>query len=248
MTIQTDKIFIIHYTKLIDRKKIMDLQLNSINQKFEYIEKFDKETLNEDLINKVYRKSKSHHDEKISALWDIKSNSFRKLMNSEISCALKHFEALNQINKQCSNHGLILEDDAIITNDFINNFNKCLKNTPEDWDIIFLGTGCGDWFIEEKTRQEIPIYENNKIKIFKMPHPATNCAEAYLIKKQAAKKIYESIIPFDLAGDWEIAYQIFKLNLNAYWWTPPLIHQGSKSGQYNSALDEERNLSVQQRQ
>jgi hypothetical protein len=95
-----------------------------------------------------------------------------------------------------------------------------------------LGQGCGYDFISSKIDNLKQISDN----LFYVPPPSTNCAEAYLIKKDTAKKIYESIIPFQLVSDWELAYQFYKLNMNVYWSLPSLFYQGSKSGDYNSTL------------
>ena len=67
-------------------------------------------------------------------------------------------------------------------------------------------------------------------------HPATNCAEAYFIKKEAASKIYKKIIPFNMAYDWELAYQIYRLDLKVKWFFPPIFMQGSIRGDYKSEL------------
>jgi hypothetical protein len=95
-----------------------------------------------------------------------------------------------------------------------------------------MGAGCGIDFMNQKIRESCVINEN----LAQVKHPSTNCAEAYLLKKESAKKIYESIIPFQLVSDWELAYQFYKLDMNVYWSIPPLFYQGSKSGQYNSTL------------
>ncbi len=240
MSVKTDKIFVIHYTKLKERKTAMDLQLMTTGSAYEYIESFDREDLNEEIINKFHRRDKAEHDKKISPLWDVNVHSFRDLTKPEISCAMKHFEALRRISQQCENHGLILEDDALLSSNFNNGFNECVENLPNDWDVALIGSGCGEWFIKEKIQDAVPVFYNKRIAIFKMPHPSTNCAEAYLVKKEAAEKIYQSVIPFDLAGDWELAYQFFKLALNVYWLVPPIVHQGSKNGRYESSLDEGR--------
>jgi glycosyl transferase family 25 len=240
MTINTDKIFIIHYTQLSQRKEFMDAQIASLDNKCVYIDKFDKEDMTPDVANRLHRQDESEYNKKVAPLWDVNVHSYRDLTDAEISCASKHFEAVRRIGEECEVHGLILEDDAVFNSNFTNGFNHCLPKTPEDWDVILLGTGCGEWFIKHQLQGRTAAYSDSKSSIFKMPHPATNCAEGYLVKKEAAKKIYDSIIPFDLAGDWELAYQFYKLDLNVYWWVPPLLHQGSKTGQYKSALDEGR--------
>ena len=85
--------------------------------------------------------------------------------------------------------------------------------------------------IKKKFRFGFRTYEVN--------HPASNCAESYLIKSEVAKKIYNNILPFTLISDWELAYQFYKLDLNVKWLYPPIFFQGSKSGKYKSELREE---------
>ena len=70
-----------------------------------------------------------------------------------------------------------------------------------------------------------------------MGHPATNCAEGYLIKKDIARTIYNGAKPFHLISDWELAYQLYAANARVYWWHPSLIEQGSKNGMFKSTLD-----------
>ena len=242
MKINTDKIFIIHYTPLTTRKEFMDTQIEHFDNEFIYVDKFDKEDMTAEIISQFHRKDEKEHNKKVAPLWDVNIHSYRDLTSAEISCASKHFEAIRRIGAECENHGLILEDDAVVRPNFRSAFNHSLPQTPEDWDVILLGTGCGEWFIQHHIQGRTPVYSDGKSSIFKMPHPATNCAEGYLVKKEAAKKIYSSAIPFDLAGDWELAYQFYKLDLKVYWWVPPLLEQGSKNGQYESSLDEGREI------
>jgi hypothetical protein len=96
----------------------------------------------------------------------------------------------------------------------------------------------GDWFVQHKISNAQPCYLDEDKGVFKVPHPATNCGEAYLMKSDVAKKVYEASVPFDLVSDWELAYQYYTLDLNVYWWVPPLVRQGSRDGTYVSALDE----------
>lgn len=228
-----EKIYIIHYTKLGERKKKVLSYLNDINCEYEFIEDLDQEKINENDLKHYYLPEKKLFDEKISPLWDSNSHTFRHLNIAEISCTIKHILALEKVSKQSQEYALILEDDAIpIEPNFLNEVENLIETAPSDWDSIFMGAGCGIDFMNYKLRDSYLIND----KFAKVPHPCTNCAEAYLIKKESAKKVFDSIVPFQLVSDWELAYQFYNLDMNVYWSIPPLFYQGSKSGEYTSTL------------
>jgi glycosyl transferase family 25 len=224
------KTYIIHYTKLVDRKSNIVSLLSEDNFEYEFITDYDKENIDG---NEYYKPDEKMFDEKIRHLWDSRSHKFRIINPAEISCTIKHILAIEKIANQEDEVGLILEDDAIPIGDgLFDNIQQLVDTAPKDWDSIFMGAGCGTDFMNQKLRGCSLINE----RFAQVPHPSTNCAEAYLLKKESAKKIYESIIPFQLVSDWELAYQFYKLDMNVYWSIPPLFYQGSKSGQYNSEL------------
>lgn len=228
-----DKIYIIHYTKLKDRYNELYPFLEKCKISYEFISEYDQEQLTDDIIKKYYLADENIFNNKIENLWDKNIHKFRVLNKPEISCTIKHLVAIKKLSEECPNFGLILEDDAIFYEKFNQNYKECFDQTPEDWDAIFLGEGCGINFQNQK------ILNSKKItdKCYLVPNPATNCAEAYLLKPKAAKQIYKSAIPFQLVSDWEIGYQLHKLNLKTYWWYPSLVTQGSRNGKYSSTLD-----------
>ena len=72
--------------------------------------------------------------------------------------------------------------------------------------------------------------------IFKMQHQATNCLEAYIVKKSSVQKILDELTPINLVIDWELAYQFYKKNMNIYWSKKSIFLQGSKNNTYQSEL------------
>jgi GR25 family glycosyltransferase involved in LPS biosynthesis len=228
-----DKIYIVHYTKLNDRYNHLIPFLENCKIPYEFIKEYDQEELNEDILRDFYLADKNKFEDKIKNLWDKDIHKFRILNKPEISCTIKHLTAIKKVSLECKNFGLILEDDVLFYDDFNKKYKLFFENTPKDWDSIFLGDGCGVNF------QSQILLNSKKVNDYSylMSHPATNCAEAYLLKPNVARTIYENSLPFQLVSDWELAYQFYKINARIYWWYPSLVTQGSRNGKYNSTLD-----------
>jgi GR25 family glycosyltransferase involved in LPS biosynthesis len=226
-------VFVIHYTKLKERKtKMLDF-LSSTNFKYEFITDYDQEEINKENIKLFYLPDEIKFKDKVSPLWDYNFHQFRYLKFPEVSVAIKHILAIKKIAESSEEYGIILEDDALsTTSNLKEKIQEIITNLPNDWDAAFLGEGCGEDFTNFKLKNFQQIHD----KIYKANHPATNCAEAYILKKSSAQKIYENIIPFQLPFDWELAYVFYKLKMNIYWAIPQFFAQGSKNGTYNTSI------------
>ena len=227
--------YLVHYTKLKDRKEFVDFQFSKFGISAEVISEYDQEALDPQIINSFYERDAVKYESKIAPLWDTQEFKYRELNIPEISCTIKHFEAIRRASESSADYSLILEDDIVLVDNFSTRLKKELEGTPADWDAIFIGTGCGEWFQEIKLKGLQHVSNNSHC--FLMSHPATNCAEGYLIKKNIARTIYNGAKPFHLISDWELAYQLYAANARVYWWHPSLIEQGSKNGMFKSTLD-----------
>lgn len=223
---------IIHYSKLIERKLYLDSIFQKENLKVNYILDHDREDLitANSLYN--YQKDQDNFLFKIKELWKIESEEFRILSDGELSCYFKHLEALKKISKSENNIGLILEDDVIPQKSIKNNLLKISKTfSKSNWDVVFLGLGSGKKFIKKNSRRDLFHF-----KYLIPQHPASNCAEAYMVKKDAAKILYTELSTFNLSYDWELAYKMYKRSFNVRWLFPPLFKQGSQDFTYKSEL------------
>jgi hypothetical protein len=120
----------------------------------------------------------------------------------------------------------VLDNDAIFLRGFVSGFERNLAATPDDWQIIFIGSGA---------RLRVPERKDG-VFAYKMKPPRSKCADSYLIKPAAAEAMCRSVIPFMQAIDWEMAYWMQKLDLSTYWWEPPLVVQGSEIGAFKSTM------------
>ena len=211
-----------------ERKKSIDSLFDNIYFNLIYINDFDKEDLNKTDLNNIYENNTDIYEKK-SEMWGDDSK-YRELTNAEISCQLKHLKALEIISENKDEISLIIEDDLL---PFKKNFSKKLKKIvakKNDWDVLFIGQGVGKKFILDKINKKLRFIK----QIHNVEHPATNCAESYLVKKDAAKKLSENFYPFSLPYDWELAYKLKSQNIKVKWLYPPIFFQGSISGKFKS--------------
>ena len=87
-----------------------------------------------------YEDSKIKLDEKVT-LWKERANKYYTLSEAEISCTIKHIEAL-KIRDGDHEFNLILEDDATKYNNFLKYINPLIRK-PHNWDVLLIGEGMG---------------------------------------------------------------------------------------------------------
>lgn len=193
--------FVTHYTPLIDRKENIIKQFTKFNiTNYEFIELYDKEKLN---------------------IRDIEK--FIDLKLSEISLFLKHIEIFK---KNINDIIIVLEDDAIFIEDFLEKIKYYLNNLPKNWDIIFSGECCNMHlnYITNKI-----FYESNGSR--------GTCM--YILNKNINKKlsiILENTNIINKPVDHWFDSLNKTHNLKYYWTEPVLVHQGSETGLFKSVI------------
>lgn len=205
-----------HYKPLAERLEFMKNQLEKLKIEYTVISEEPDIAWIRDDINVRLEKMKSFR------------NSYHdKISLPAASLAWKHLlfleKAMNS-KRVC----LALEDDAILSDNFIDIVNSIIENNT--WDVVFPGSGCN--------------LKANGSGLIKVPHPASKCTDIYLITPESARKIYSTMKDFiDFAIDWELNYQMMYHNLNVYWHEPPIARQGSQNGtMYSSINGKKENL------
>ncbi len=220
--LNVQKIYIAHYIPLKDRKINLFNQLKNYNLSAIWIEDEPKP----EEIKSLYSSDK--WNKKFHEMNNLNYSLKRDLKKSELSLCYKHLKIYEDIVKNDIKTALVLEDDVILERNFCNVFNLNLSLTPKNWDFIFIGNGCN---LRIPTSQ---LIQNNIA--YRKEHPASKCTDSYIIKLNSAKKILQTIIPFTFPIDFELNYQMFKHNMNVYWWEPPIVYQGSQCGLYRSEI------------
>ena len=69
---------------------------------------------------------------------------------------------------------------------------------------------------------------------YKKESPSSKCADSFLIKKDAARKLANGLKRFSLPIDFELNYHLHCHKMNVYWTEPSLTKQGSETGLFKT--------------
>lgn len=136
-------------------------------------------------------------DKQIDNLFDCKLVEYRygrQLKSGEYGCTLSHRRCMEYLLRSKDDYALILEDDVIITGDFVEayrNIERFLKH--QEYPAVVLLSG-DYWYCKKKK-----IYSGF---VLADVYDAV-CSQAYFINKKAASIILASL-PSYVADDWEV--------------------------------------------
>lgn len=196
-----DKIFICHWDKLTDRKEELIKVLSEENIfDYEFVCDYDKDTWSEEEIKYDFPK-----------IFEVVEGYGRKLKSSEISLSLKHIKIIREVAEKYE-YALVLEDDVILCDNFVEEFLESHNQLPDNWDIAWVGTCCG---LHAPTSEDKRVYRVN----------GSRCTHAYAISNIGAKKVLSELKYCNTGADFFFNLLIEKFNLNNYWFEPALAIQ-----------------------
>ena len=195
-----DKIFIINLDK--DNERI----INSINQ----LEKYG--ITNYERYSAIYGTKLSNNE-----LNNITTN-IGKLLASRgmIGCGISHINLWKRIVREGIKKTLILEDDFILKDDFLNKFNSIINKSPNIYDIIFLSAN----IIHNKNLKLYDIDDNYYKQLF------ISQTVGYIITLEGAKNILKYINKVSYHIDFELCFlSLLRNGINIISIKEPLIYQ-----------------------
>jgi len=214
LTNKIDKVYVVHYTPLVERKNYMLNFLNSSNiTNYEFRSLYQREQLTEELYKQSY-----------------KLHNTVTMKPAVVCITLEHIEIYkNIIQNDFDNWCLILEDDCIFNNDFIEKMNFFMDNVPTDAEYLDIN----DWNFDYNSFDYLSTVDVNKLW---EPKKTTRTTGSYLIRKSLCLKLVKTIIPFKNAIDNELNEQVKIHDIKLYWSIFPLvINGGSRIGIYRSS-------------
>jgi hypothetical protein len=149
-----------------------------------------------------------------------------RLTRSELSVYLKHVEALRRIAAGDREVALVLEDDALLPDDAAAVLSRYQAQLPAGFDAAFLGVSCD---LHAAPLPATPLFGAG---------PRTRSMSGVLITRDCARRLSAWLEgraiaqPIDITIDEIIRGE----SLRCYWSVPPVIGNGSESGQYRRAV------------
>jgi glycosyl transferase, family 25 len=193
-------IFVINLPQHTERKKLIEEQF----KKFKIS--------NYEIISGIDGKNLSCKDSKNDPIKTYKFIS-RQLSNTEIGCALSHLKVYKIIVEKKLNYAIVLEDDAILQDGFLENLD--LNNCK---DILLLGS-----VSSYHGKFNAGVYE---IKRWWEAY----CAYGYVISIEGAEKMLSYFIEINHPIDhW---YTLCENNISVRWITPVLIKSNDSLPSY----------------
>ena len=156
-----------------------------------------------------------------------------------MSLTHKHIVAYRKIIKANYECALILEDDVILSDNFMPILDRYMTEVPKDYEMLFIGSGCN---LHIHPHLLVP----NKHIYLKDIYPSswggdggTRCTDSYIVSKAGATKICNYIdnltTKISLPTDWWMNEVIRACTLTIYWAEPTIVIQGSQVGKYVSS-------------
>lgn len=219
--------YIVHYKGNEQRKKIMDEIL--IREKIHYVSwilDYDREDVTYQMFVDNFQADHLEYQKRGQ-----NPNEFfphYPLQPAMVSLCLKQKEAFRRIGYGEHLYGMMLEDDAILCNYFVDTLTTYMSELPDDWDVLFIGQGAG-----KRIPKEMLVDGQHW---YKKSHPADRCADSVIFKREAARRIYDAMNQHKICfnPDPELGFWMGAMNMNVYWLEPPIVAQGSQNGMYET--------------
>lgn len=210
------KIFVVHYKKLTERRTFVERQLKINNMEAEFVDQYDRDTLTESEINMFHSR-------------------FEDYKKSVMAITLSHLYCFREIAAKYD-YGMIFEDDVILSCNFNLKLKTYMEQLPDEWDMLFIGDGCG--FHIPEACPDINIYKKGNEVTSWGGNGATRCVDSYLVSNKCAKKVIEYLDTPNQIGkgiDWWLNMVCQELDLKVYWAEPTIVTQGSQKGMWGQS-------------
>jgi glycosyl transferase family 25 len=197
--INIEKLFIIHFEKLTDRKKYLDSQIKNYGFINEYILSNNKTDQQIYESNKYYKYDSSIYD--------------RKLSKGEICVGAQHINTYIKMINNNIKYALIIEDDAIFEENFLENLHRITNELPIDFDMCFISECCN-------------LHITNSHNLINKSD-TSRCVSGYIVNSKCIPYILNTL-PFQYPIDWHLNIINKNNELKFYWSEPCIIKQGSE--------------------
>eukprot|EP01064_Diplonema_japonicum_P017341 TRINITY_DN2541_c1_g1_i3.p1 TRINITY_DN2541_c1_g1~~TRINITY_DN2541_c1_g1_i3.p1 ORF type:complete len:532 (+),score=90.42 TRINITY_DN2541_c1_g1_i3:349-1944(+) len=217
-----DQVYMVHYTKLVTRKKVITALHETQGVRSDWIEAFDHQNITtpmRDCIHVNWEKNAYKNPAKKARPVPSPFTSPGGFKGGELSVNTKHHYIYYDMMRNNYTFAIVLEDDAKLRSGFRRWFSKALKETPNDFDLFVFG-GCLKMYGWRMSKQKsIPLTRH----IYKKS--MARCAHAYALTLGGAKKLLSSM-PLTDVIDYQMNRAILETDMKVFWVEPWLAVQG----------------------
>lgn len=205
------QIYVLNVKSFTERRLFMEKQLAAFNLQAEFIFDWDIDDLTEQVQSQYFTVD-------------------NQLTPAQKSCALKHIVALQKI-AAVEGFALILEDDAVLSDDFSLGLERALLQSSQfDGEkVIYIGSG-GNFFTPKSQRKLGQyLYIGNRGRF----------TDSFILDNKTAQKRLDWLNQHKISVAIDNQFdQIDKLlGIKIIWLEDPVVEQGSKNGLFNSAIE-----------
>lgn len=206
-----DAILIVSARTFRERRRHVEDQLARFGLRGEFIDEFDADDITEDLDRRHFAGDEVSRGQK--------------------SCALKHVEAMRRIAGRGWQRCLVLEDDVVLADGFVEGVRAALAETsamPHPF-VIFIGAG-GNFYTPASQRQPgRRIYPADKGRF----------ADSYIVGAEEARLRLALIDAEPMRKPIDVVFDALdrRAGIRLLWLEDPVVEQGSKLGIFRSELE-----------
>jgi glycosyl transferase family 25 len=206
-----DAIMVINVKRFVERRRHIEAELARFGLRGEMIHDFDADEIPPEVDQRWFA------GDALSA--------------GQKSCALKHVVVLQQVVEQGWQRCLVLEDDAVLADDFAEGVRAALVETaaePHPY-VIYLGAG-GNFYTPASARQPgRRIYPASKGRF----------TDSYIIGAQEAALRLRHIEAQPMSKPIDVVFDAVdrQAGIRFLWLEDPVVEQGSKLGVFHTTLE-----------
>ena len=216
-----DTIYVIHYTKLVERKKMMTNQLSQhlldLYFDIQWIENFDREII-------------PYQDNQHSNI------IHRVLTRGETANMMAHEFVLRKIQSGSKKESisLVIEDDCIFKDDFIHHlYQSVVLLSNQNWDMCCLGgpVELNTYPARALDKSTNMTFQSHEIEIFTPSSPAPCTVSSMLYHKNGIEKVLQSQYlrePYQCPSDHALWLANIDTMVDMKWTQPFITYEGSK--------------------
>ena len=114
----------------------------------------------------------------------------------------------------------------------MNTLTNYIHQLPNDYNMLFIGDGCGFHIPKETLKDGINIYEKCLSPTSWGGAGATRCADSYIVNKTCAQKLCTYNNAINIPIDWWLNFACRDNNFKVYWGEPTIVSQGSANNTF----------------